>query len=130
MSTRIRTWSWLLAMPLMMLVAASALAQGERAVLRFADLGGIRDWRADTDKAILIEGQNKNWYRATFYAPCVGLRFANTVAFVTEPDGGLDRFSSILVQGERCWFKSFERSGAPGKRGKMPIAEPDNPQAN
>ncbi|HEU4618698.1 MAG TPA: hypothetical protein VFV10_11680 [Gammaproteobacteria bacterium] len=41
------------------------------------------------------------------------LPFAIGIAFVTEPAGHLDQYSSILVDGERCWFKTFERSGPP-----------------
>ncbi|MBN1238963.1 MAG: hypothetical protein JXB36_10700 [Gammaproteobacteria bacterium] len=94
--------------------ASPGTAQSDRAVIHFADLNGsIRNWRADTDEAILIEGANRQWYRAEFFAPCVGLRFATTVAFVTDSLGNLDRFSSILVEGERCWFKTFERTNDP-----------------
>jgi hypothetical protein len=109
--------------------AGNAFAQSDQNVLRFADLGGIRDWRADTDKALLVEGENRNWYRATFYTPCVGLRFAQAVAFVTEPSGSLDRFSSILVQGERCWFKTFARTDPPSKGGKPMMPQPVDPNA-
>jgi len=80
-----------------------------RAVIHFADLGGIENWRADGPDAILIEGRNKGWYRATFFGSCIGLQFAETIGFVTDSGGDLDRFSSLLVDGERCWFRTFEK---------------------
>jgi hypothetical protein len=106
-------------------VATGAFAQSsraaaeEQAVLRFADLNGIKDWRPDksTDAdAILIEGRNGDWYRATFSAPCPEVRFAPGVAFETDPLGNLDRFTSIIVEGRRCSFKTFERTADPEEK--------------
>lgn len=89
-------------------------APSERAVIHFADMrGSIRDWEADGDRAILIQAANGDWYRAEFFAPCVGLRFSQAVGFVTNSLGNLDEASSILVDGERCWFRSFERTTDP-----------------
>jgi hypothetical protein len=98
------------------LLATPAAADEQRAVLRFADMNGIKDWRptkADGADAILIEGRNGTWYRATFWAPCPEVRFAPTVAFVTDTLGNLDRFTSILGEGRRCDFRTFERTEDP-----------------
>jgi hypothetical protein len=51
------------------LLAAGFVSADNRAVIRFADLGGIEDWRADGDDAILIEGRNDRWYRAISSVP-------------------------------------------------------------
>ena len=104
----------------MLLSVTSAKAEEEkppRAVIHFVDLGGIESWQADGNEAMRIEGRNRRWYRATFMGPCIGLRFADTIGFVTDSSGSLDRFSSILVEGERCFFRTFEAIEAPGKRG-------------
>ena len=93
------------------ILALSAMApvHGDDAVaIHFADLGGIKDWRSGRDGELLIEGRNGNWYRATFFGPCYELKFVDTIAFVTDSSGDLDRFSSVLVDGHRCWFRSFE----------------------
>lgn len=74
----------------------------------FADLGGIENWRPVGDEAILIETRRDKWYRATFFGPCIGLNYSTAVGFVTHPSGSVDKFSSILVDGQRCWFKSLE----------------------
>lgn len=88
----------------------------QRTVMHFADLGGIKNWRPVDGKTdgLLIEGRNDHWYRATFWAPCPEVHYALAIAFVTEPDGSLDQFGSVLVDGDRCHFKTFERTEAPG----------------
>lgn len=85
----------------------------ERAVLHFADIGGIRTWRNDGRDALLIEGRNGQWYRATFFGACHELPFASAIYFVTDTTGDLDKFSSVIVRGERCYFKTFQRTDDP-----------------
>lgn len=79
------------------------------AVIRFADLGGIREWRAEGIRSILIQGANSQWYRATFFSECFDLPWVEKVAFVTEPDGSLKQFSSIIAGGKQCYFKRVEK---------------------
>jgi hypothetical protein len=106
------------------LFAAAALPAGaaeeERAVLHFADMNGIKDWRPtkgpEGTDAILIEGRNGNWFRATFFAPCPEVKFAPAISFVTDTLGNLDEFTSIMVEGKRCDFKTFERTGDPDEQ--------------
>tara|TARA_R110000787_G_scaffold27087_3_gene75393 strand:- start:4218 stop:4607 length:390 start_codon:yes stop_codon:yes gene_type:complete len=88
------------------------------AVIRFADLGGIENWRAEGDRTLLIEGHNKQWYKADMMGPCTGLGFANTIGFVADPMGNVDRFSSVYVDGQRCYFRTFEKTDAPAKDAK------------
>lgn len=99
------------------LVAAFALAgtvdAARQISIPFASIGNIRDWHAPNDETLYVQAMDRDWYRATFFTPCRSLPFAVGIAFVTEPNGALDRFSSILVEGERCWFKTFERSEPP-----------------
>lgn len=87
------------------------------AVIHFADLGAIRDWRADGADALLVQSSRGQWYRATFYGPCIGLQFADTIGFVTDPGGSLDVFSSVLVNGDRCWFRTFDQVSLPEEGG-------------
>lgn len=96
-----------------LLIVGAAPAHASPSALHFADLGGIRNFQADGDRGIYIEGRNRQWYHAEFFAPCIELRFHESVGFVIEPYGDLDKFSSIIVGGERCYFKSFERSEGP-----------------
>ena len=79
----------------------------------FADIGNIREWRSNDVNELYIQSMDKAWYRTTFWSPCTALPFATAIAFVTEPNGDLNSFSSVLVEGERCWFRTFEKSDAP-----------------
>lgn len=105
-----------------MLAAALSLAGPARAqdggsdpaVIHFAAVGGIRDWRAvDNGDAILIEGRNGMWYRATFFNYCPQVQYRETLAFVTDSTGDLTGFSSVLAGDRRCYFKTLERTNDP-----------------
>ncbi len=96
------------------LPAAGAAADAEgpgdhpkRVVMHFADLGGIRDWQAVSTKELIVEGYNGKKYNVTLYGSCLGLPFTETIGFVTDATGDLDKFSSIYVDGQRCYFKTF-----------------------
>jgi hypothetical protein len=84
-------------------------APRQPASIPFVSLGGVRNWRAEDDTVLLIENAHGVWYRATFFGRCPGLRYEIELAFVTDGMNQLDRFSSVLVDGQRCWFRSFER---------------------
>lgn len=95
-----------------LLGAGNAFAT-QRTMIPFADLGNIRDWQSDDPDELYVQSANRDWYHIMFWAPCNELPFAIGIAFVTDPSGQLDKYSSILVDGQRCWFKSFEKSAAP-----------------
>lgn len=103
-------------------LAGAANADDEKAAasIPFADLGAIRNFRAVSDRELLIEGSGHRWFRATFVGACLGLRSAEQIAFMTEPGGSLDRFSAIYVDGRRCAFRSFEPTEPPVKREQPP----------
>jgi len=114
--------SWWLLMLIVVLGAAAMsppAAAGDRVVISFADLGGIRDWRPGPDGTLLVQSLHRKWYRATFFGSCPEVRFTDTIAFVTEPDGSLDKFSSILVDGRRCWFRTFSEVTDPAELEKL-----------
>lgn len=93
---------------------ADATPPTGRAVIDFAQFRGrIKDWRAVGNDALLIEDSSGNWYRAEFMSPCHGLPFAEAIGFVTDATNQIDRFSSIMVRHERCWFRSFQRVEEP-----------------
>ena len=99
---------------------------GKRASITFADMGGIKDWRSDSSRDLYVESLQGQWYKATFFGPCFELPFAERIAFVTEPDGSLDKFSSILVNGDRCHFRTFEAVDGPGSGADKPVGEFDD----
>lgn len=92
---------------------ASAAGGAQRTAIHFADIGNIRSWHSDSPNELYVESLSRQWYRITFWSPCHSLPFAIGVAFVTDSIGDLDKYSSILVDGERCWFRTFEESAAP-----------------
>jgi hypothetical protein len=87
--------------------------QQPQAQISFARLGGIQDWRADGEKALYIQGRDRQWYRAELMSACIGLNFAQRIGFVTEPNGSFDRFSAILVEHRECQVTSLVRSDPP-----------------
>lgn len=104
----------------------NAEGHNKRASIAFADLGGIKDWRSDSSDELYVESIHNKWYKATFFGPCFDLPFADRIAFVTEPDGSLDKFSSILVDGHRCHFRTFEAVDGPGGGADKPVGEFDD----
>lgn len=111
-------------------VAQEADKPVERASIPFADLGGIRDFRAESDSVLYVQGNHRKWYRVEFFGPCFGLRSSETLAFVTSHDGSLDRFSSVLVRGDRCYFRSFEAVDEPPFAKKDEAEKSDEASAN
>jgi hypothetical protein len=85
----------------------------ERPVIRFADIGNIADWHAESSDELFVQNLNKQWYRITFAPPCQQLPFAIGISFEPDSLGNLDNDSSILVEGERCYFRSIEETTAP-----------------
>jgi len=88
------------------------------ASIPFVNHGGVRNWEVESSRALLVESANGRWYRATLAGPCPELRFHDSLGFVTDSTHQLDRFSSVIAGGERCWFESFER--VPGLTDALP----------
>lgn len=96
----------------------SAAAQPEKTQNRsnwgnFVHISKIADWFAPDDMALFIRDTGGQWYKASFFGPCPKLSTTKTPAFAPEMSGYLDHTSSIVVDGERCPFASFNRSEPP-----------------
>lgn len=70
----------------------------ENARIPFASSTGIRSWRVLPDESLLIEGRQGKSYRATFFGSCPDIRTAQTVGFITDATGALDRYGSVVVR--------------------------------
>ena len=92
----------------------------------FVDHGGIRDWRANDDRSMWIEARNGQWYYAEMFGPCFGLNFAERIGFITEPSGSFDRFSSVIVDGQKCYVDTLRLSDPPSKLSR---GDPTHPEA-
>jgi hypothetical protein len=83
------------------------------ASIPFTQFGTIRDWRPDGDRGLYIRGSGNQWYYATLMSKCNGINFTDTIGFDNEPNGTLDKFSSIRVDGQTCQFTSLVKSDPP-----------------
>ncbi|HEY0027102.1 MAG TPA: DUF6491 family protein [Allosphingosinicella sp.] len=88
--------------------------RAEQARIPFPGLR-IRNFRAESREVVYLEDQSRNWYRAELFGPCTDLRFANAIGIDTRGSSSFDRFSAIIVSGERCQLRSLTRSAEPPK---------------
>jgi hypothetical protein len=94
------------------LALGSPLAMGQPA----ASLQAYRidDWRAVSEREVIITANNGRRYRAQLMGTCPGLRFTDRIAFVTRGERLIDRFAGIqLPDGTRCMFRSFAPISSP-----------------
>ena len=98
--------------------APAARPIGVDARIPFAATTGIRNFQADGDDALWIEGQRGEWYRAELFGPCIGLDHAMKVGFVPRGTSSLDRFGQVLVDGSKCQISSLVTSAPPPAKAK------------
>jgi Family of unknown function (DUF6491) len=82
------------------------------------------NWQVVDDQTVLIQDQSRRWYKATLFGHCINLPFADRIAFDSNPSGTFDKFSAILVRGQRCPLMSLVASSAPPKKSKAKKPEP------
>ncbi|MDZ3830475.1 MAG: DUF6491 family protein [Sphingopyxis sp.] len=96
---------------------AAARTLGEEASIVFPGDSSIRNWRADRDRGLWIQDRRGNWYYGSFLGSCRDIDFAHAIGVETRGTARLDRFSTIIVRGERCPLHSFVTSeGPPSKK--------------
>ena len=94
------------------------------AQIPFADRN-IRNWQVVDDKTVLIQDNSRKWYKATLFGTCINLSFAEErLGFDSSPGGTFDKFSAILVRGQRCPLSSLVETSAPPKKSKAKKPEP------
>jgi hypothetical protein len=84
-----------------------------QAQIAFANHGGIRNWQAADNQTIYFQDGQRNWYKATLFAPAPDLPFAIGLGIDTRPMGTLDKWSAVYVGGMRYPFSSFEKVSGP-----------------
>lgn len=84
----------------------------------------IWNWQVVDDKTVLIQDQSRRWYKATLFGNCINLAFANRIGFDSSPSGTFDKFSAILVRGQRCPLSSLVKTDPPAKKAKVKKAAP------
>ena len=90
-----------------------ARALGVETSIVFPSNSSIRNWVADRDRGVWIQDRSRNWYYGTFFGVCLEVDFAHVIGVDTRGTSRLDRFSTIIVRGERCPLSSFVTSSAP-----------------
>ncbi|HEV2745716.1 MAG TPA: DUF6491 family protein [Allosphingosinicella sp.] len=82
----------------------------------------IRSFRSLDDRSVYLRVGSRSrgeWYRATTLHPCMELPYALAIGIAdVSVTGTLDRFSTLLVDGQRCPLQSLVRSGPPPKKVK------------
>jgi hypothetical protein len=80
----------------------------------------IWKWQVVDNNTLLIQDRGRRWYKATLWGNCISLPFAQTISFVSNPNGTFDRFSSIRFGGQRCPLRSLVATTAPPKKPVKP----------
>lgn len=97
-------------------VAMPQAAPAEREV-RIPFSSTIRDFRADGTSAVYLRA-GSHWYRGTFQSTCRELPWAEGIQLDrSSGTTGIDRFSTLLVRGQRCQLTSLVKvDGPPAKK--------------
>ncbi|MDP8994597.1 MAG: DUF6491 family protein [Pseudomonadota bacterium] len=104
------------------LTGAPAAAQSveepaaEEARIPFLHIGRMRSFRAIDQNTLYVRVSRREWYRVTTLGPCPSLPWAHYIGVDTHGASAFDRFSTLVVEGERCPVASVVRSGPPPSR--------------
>jgi hypothetical protein len=79
----------------------------------FPNYGAIHNFEADGNDGIWLEDRQRRWYYAEILGGCQDLNFAQAIGFDTGGAANFDKFSSIIVRGEKCPLVSLVTSEKP-----------------
>jgi hypothetical protein len=96
-------------------IAQPATSAEQEASIPRIHLDNLRRYRADGTDTLYLQAAGQ-WYRATLAEGCKELPWATGIGFDTRGGRTLDRFGTILVEGDRCNIRSLVRSGPPPRR--------------
>ena len=103
--------------------SSAAAAPAPEVQIPFAK-NNLWNWQVVDDQTLLIQDQSRRWYKATLFGHCINLPFAQRIAFDSNPGGTFDKFSAILVRGQRCPLMSLVATGAPARKSQAKKPEP------
>jgi hypothetical protein len=92
--------------------------QGSETYIPFANHGGVLDWHVVDDTTLLIQDIHGQWYVAKVIGPAFTLPSTEHLGFVTEPSGTLEKFSAIIVRGQRFPIISLTLTDPPAAKTK------------
>jgi len=68
----------------------------------------IENWYVIDNETIIIDTYGFGKFKATFAQPCPGIRFTDTIGFLTQGPYAVDKTTSIMVStGEICQIKEL-----------------------
>jgi hypothetical protein len=68
----------------------------------------IEEWKLLANESLVIRTNDGQHYRATLSGRCIGLKYTDTIAFVTRGARSVDHYAGIMLpDGSRCYFKTF-----------------------
>ncbi len=105
-------------------VAAEQSSLGKEASIPFANMGGIRDWRAADDSSLYVQDLHRNWYLAKLAAPSPDLPFVTAIGFETRGTNQLDKFGTVVVGGQHIPLTSFVTSAPPPRKEQLEFTPP------
>ena len=114
----------LLAIPRLAFASGAALAQtpppayGKPASISFVDMRGIEDFQAMVTMRSISRTEAGNGIYATIMGPCLGLSYATRIGVKTRGSSSLDKYGSLLVDGDECRIDELVTSGPPPKKVK------------
>lgn len=103
----------LLAAALLGAAPAFALGAAAGSDARIPRLRGMLEYEADGHKGVFIRADTGRWYYASVQPDCPRLRQNVAISFLTAPNGDLDRYSAINVEGWRCMITDIAESPPP-----------------
>lgn len=109
---------------LVSLVAASAAGTAfaappePQASIPFVSFKAIRTFDAVDRDTVYLQDRQRQWYRADVIGPCFDLPWAHAIGVDTHGSDTVDRYSTLIVDGQRCQLISLVQSGPPPKKVK------------
>lgn len=86
---------------------------GVEATIVFPNYGAIRNFEADGNDGIWLEDRQRRWYYGELIGYCHDLNFAQSIGFDTGGTPAFDKFSAIIVRGDRCQLTSLVTAEKP-----------------
>ncbi|WEK46206.1 MAG: hypothetical protein P0Y56_14480 [Candidatus Andeanibacterium colombiense] len=98
-----------------------AAVRSADASIPFANHGGVRDWRGEGRDTIYFQDTHRRWFKAKLLGTSSDLEFTQFVGIDSSPADTLDKWSTVIIRGQRYSLTSFEAiEGAPPKKVKKP----------
>ncbi|WP_374488017.1 hypothetical protein [Zoogloea sp.] len=81
-----------------------------------AGRGSVLDWVVLDDSQLLLQTRDRQWYRVRLFMPSWGLASAQSLGFVTGPDGDLAAGGQLLIGAQRYPVVSVTAAEAPARK--------------